>query len=187
MQRYEEKCLVYRINRTIFFFDEVESESVLEAIKLLNEIEIDKNKKPIEFVINSIGGACADGLALYDRLRQSKCEIITIGTGMVASIALLIYLAGDTRLLTENTRLLNHQGYAEITGKTSDIEVDYKELKLIEDIVNTEISNRTGIPLNKINKDIKISDKWFGAEQALEEGYAQEIIKNKRTRRRKKK
>lgn len=187
MAYMEEKSLVYRLNRTIFFFDEVRSESVLEAIKLLNEIDTEKNNKPIEFVINSEGGSCADGLALYDRLRHANSPIVTIGTGMVASIALLVYLAGDERLLTENVRLLNHQAYAETYGKTSDIEINYKEIKYLEDTINSLISDRTGNSLSKIQREIKIGDRWFGAEQAIEEGYAHQIIKNKRTRKRRKK
>jgi len=186
MAIYEDKSLVYRVRRTIFFFDEVKAESVLEAIKLINEIEADNSTKPIEFVINSVGGSCYDGLALYDRLRQSECKIITIGTGLVASIALLVFLAGEVRFVTENVRLLNHQGYTEIAGKTSDVEIDYKELKKLEDMVNSEISDRAGITLSKVLRDIKIGDRWFGAEQAIEEGYAHELIKNKRTRRKRK-
>ena len=185
----EDRALVYRKGRTIYFFDDIEASSVCEAIKLIQDITIEspKSKQPIEFIINSEGGNCYDGLALYDALRQSDYEIVTIGTGIVASMALIIFLAGDQRLVTENTRLMNHQMSTGVEGKVTDVGIDYNEAKALDEVMNEIISERTGITLHKLKKEIRIGDRWFTAEQAADEGYADEVIQNKHPRRRRKK
>lgn len=180
MSRGEDKTLVYRKDRTIYFFAEVDEESTLEAFKLIQEIELDDTDKPIELIINSVGGSVHDGLALYDRLSHSPCTIVTVGTGMVASIAVLIYLAGDRRLLTENTRLLYHQAYTELEGKTSDIKISYQEMQAVEDIINELVSERTGLDLSRLEKEINKGDVWITPSQAVEIGYTHEVIENKR-------
>ena len=122
--RFDERdrTLVFCEGRTIYFFDEINESSACEAIRIIDKLEYD-NKKDIRIVINSGGGNCYDGLALYDRIRQSGCNILTLGTGLVVSMALIIFLAGDERELTENARLLVHQiTIEEFSGKvlTSD-------------------------------------------------------------------
>lgn len=183
----EEKVSVYRIGRTVYFFDDINSSTVCEAIKLIDEIQTESLKKPIEFVINSGGGTCYDGLALYDKLRSSECNILMVGTGIVGSMALIVYLAGDNRILTENTRLLNHQMSSGEEGmRLNDLAIDYKETAALDEIMMGIISERTGISMNKLKKEVLPGDKWISAEEAVEEGYAHELIHNKRTRRRRK-
>lgn len=187
MSIHEERILVHRVDRTIFFFDEVGPDSVLEAIKLLQDIQTENSKKPIEFIINSGGGLCYDGLALYDKLRQSTCEILMVGTGIVGSMALIVFLAGDKRQVTENTTLLNHQMTGGEEGlKVADMKIDYEETKRLDYYMNCIIAERTGQKLSKLEKDVKIGDRWITAEQAVEDGFADGIIPNKRTRRRRK-
>lgn len=184
----EEKLSIYRVGRTIFFFDEINNSTTCEAIRLINELHVENSKKPIEFVINSGGGTCYDGLALYDKLRSCECEILMIGTGVVGSMALMIYLAGDQRKLTENTRLLNHQMTSGEEGvRVTDMAIDFKETSALDNIMLEIISERTGITVSKLRKDITNGDKWISAEEAVDEGYAHELIINKRTRRRRKK
>lgn len=183
----ELKCNVYRKGRTIYFFDELSNGSVCEAIKLIQELEEESVKKPIQLIINSDGGSIYDGFALYDKLRNLQCHLSVIGTGVIASMAVVVYLAGEDRYLTENTRLMTHQGETEIEGRTIDIQVEAQEMKIIEENCASIIAERTGQSLNKVKNEIKIADRWISAEQAVDEGYAHEIIRNKRTRRRRKK
>lgn len=184
----EEKVLVYRRGRTIYFFDEVQASSVCEAIRLLQEIESEKSSsKPIQIVIKSEGGDCYDCLALYDTIRRSEYHIETVGTGLIASAATIIFLAGDERFLTENTRVMVHQPSTEVEGKASDVEIDVIETKNLANIFNDIISDRTGQNLNKIRKEMKSGDKWLSASEAVDEGYADKVIMNKKTPRRRRK
>lgn len=162
-----QKTIVYKIGRRIYFFSDVDADSICEAIKYLDELE-KESKKPIEIVFNSEGGSIYDGLALYDRIRQSDCEITTIGTGLVGSMAVILFLAGDYRYVTESCTILNHQG--------SD--------SILEEYLVDLISERTGLPTKKIKADIKKGDDHIKPDRAVDEGFVHEIIKNKRTRRR---
>lgn len=187
VHQYEEKTLVFRKGRTIYFFDEIAADSICEAIKLLQEIENESSNKPINIILKSEGGDCYDGFALYDKIRQSEYDIIITGTGIVASMATIVFLAGDTRILTENTRLMIHQVYTGSEGKCSDAKIDIKETETLQNRIIDIISERTGQSRSKITKEFKIGDKWLSAEEAKEDGYADEILINIRTRRRRKK
>jgi ATP-dependent Clp protease protease subunit len=182
----DRRILVSRMGRTIYFFDEINSDSVCETIKLLHQIETEAKNKPIEIVISSVGGDVYDGLGLYDKIRQSQCEIITVGTGLVASMAVIIYLAGDRRSITENTRFMVHQAKGWAEGKPTELIVDAKEIGNLEEITLDIVAERTGQSIKKLRNEIKVSNKYLTAEQCIDEGYAHELIINKRTRRRKK-
>lgn len=182
-----ERALVYREGRTIYFFDEIDEDSICEAIRLLDKIESEGRKKEIKIIISSIGGNCYDGLALYDRIRQSECNILTLGTGLVASMALIVFLAGDERQITENTRLLNHQvSIEDFSGRVVDMKIESKEVEELDDIIVEIISERTGQSIKKLRNETRPGDRWITAEQAVENGYADELIKNTRTYRRRK-
>lgn len=181
------KVSVYKSGRTIYFFDEINNEAVCECIKFLQELEQESIKKEIKVIINSEGGSIYDGLALYDRLRNVQCPLVIIGTGVVASMAVTVFLAGEERYLTENTRLMTHQARTDAEDmRTVDIQVEAKEMQTLEDMCASIISERTGQKIRKVKNDIRIADRWISANKALDEGYAHEIIKNKRTYRKKK-
>lgn len=186
-EREEENVIVYRRDRTIYFFDEVNDESVCEAIIFMDEIEKESTAKEITIKLNTGGGACYDGLALYDRIRQSPCNVVIIGSGLLGSMGLIIFLAGDERRLSENARLLNHQvSIDDFSGRNSAFKIEQKELDVLNEL-NTEIvSERTGQSIKKLNSETLPGDKYFSAEFAVENGYADEVIKNTRTYRRKK-
>lgn len=172
------KQVVCRAGRRIYFFSDVDMWSVCEAIKLIDRMEFESSK-PIEFVIDSAGGYCYHGLALFDRIRQSKCKIYMIATGLVASMGLVVYLAGDYRALTENSRLLNHQSTSDLGGKVSDIKIETQEIFRLEDQISRIIADRTGISPKKIKSQTKVGDDYILPNQAVKQGYAHEIIPNK--------
>lgn len=171
---------VFKNGRTIYFFDEVTNQSVCKAIIFLDELEKEKSKQPIEFVLNSVGGDIYSGLALYDRIRRSSCDVHTIGTGFVASMAVIIYLAGDYRYITETCTFLNHQGSTELYGKVTDLKIEFDETNRIEEICTEIIASHTGLPAKKIKADIKLGDDYINPERAVNDGFSHEIIKNQR-------
>lgn len=175
---YEERraVLVHRVGRKIYFFDEVNAASVLEAIKFLDILEAEDLKKPITILFDSEGGNVYDGLALYDRMRICKSKITTIGLGLVASMAFVIFMGGDRRVATSHVRFLNHQTRAELRGKLTDIEIEQTETKVIEEMCIKIISERTSQTAKRLRKDTKVGDKYIGAEEALRTGIIHEVI-----------
>lgn len=168
--------LVYRVGTTIYFFDEVDGASVCEAIKFIDMIEKEKKVEHLTMVINSGGGNIYDGLALYDRLRACKLPVTTIGTGLVASMAFIIFLAGDKRICSPRVRFLNHQAKISIEGRVEDINIEQAETKMVDDMCIEIIATRTTLTAKKQKKDIKGGDKYIGAEEALHTKIVHEII-----------
>lgn len=184
---YESIKGVKLLGRTIYFFSDVNEEAVCEAIYLIRTLELESTKKPIELHISSCGGSCYDGLALYDKLRSSECHIITVGSGLVASMGVPIFLAGDERIVTENIRMMNHKTTTGVEGNISDVEVDVREVRFLEENILELMSERTGRSITSLRNETKTTARYLSAEDCVKEGYADTIIINKRTRRRKKK
>lgn len=176
---FTDKPTVYKVRRSIYFFDEVNNKTVCDACRFIDELE-SESQEDIEFVINSVGGSIYDGMALYDRIRSTACKVNTVGTGFVASMGLIIFLAGDNRTITENVVLLNHQGSSEVAGKTSDIKIEAAEMTRIEELTVEIIAERTGLSPKIIKKDIKLGDNYISPEVAVAKGFAHGVISNKR-------
>jgi ATP-dependent Clp protease protease subunit len=158
---------VSRAGRAIYFFDEVSDHTVLETIRHLDKLESESTTKPICIIINSGGGYCYDGLALYDRLRACKCRVDTLAMGLVASMAFIIYLAGERRTALKNTRFLNHQVSSYVEGRYSDFKIETNEIKKLEEICQNIVSERTNTPVEKLKKEILEGNNYFGLEEAI--------------------
>lgn len=177
-----DEALVYKVGRTIYFFDDIESDSVCKAIQFLDELDKD-SKKEIEIVLSSPGGFIYEGFALYDRIRRCSSTVNIIGTGMVASMAVIVFLAGDYRYVTENCILLNHQAYDEIEGRTTDLEIAVKETKRIENRAVELVAKHTRLTETQITKDIQKGDDYILPDRAVSDGFAHEVLKNEPIRR----
>lgn len=175
-----ERISVFRDGRSLYFFNDVDNHSVSETFRLIQQMEQESSKKPIRFIINSKGGSLYDGLALYDRIKISPCKIIMVATGLVASMGLVIYLAGDERVITETATLLSHQNLMDLEhAKTADVKIEAREMERLEDWYLNLVSNITGQSVKKIEEGIKIGDKYISAEEAVKTGYASKIIEYK--------
>jgi ATP-dependent Clp protease, protease subunit len=170
------RVLVYCIERRIYMFDEICDASVCEMIKILDVLELQNPKKPIEILLSTPGGDVYSGLALYDRIRYSKCKICIVGTSLVASMGVLILLAGTERYMTKTARLMTHQISTTMQGKLTDVKIDYDELKKVDKLCNTIVAERTGQSIKKVENEIKGGDKYISVEEALKTGYIHKII-----------
>lgn len=172
---FHSRVNVSRNGSTIYFFDDIDSNSVAEAIKYIDLLESQKIKK-ITIILNSCGGEEYSGLALYDRMRASTSRFTIIGTGFIASMALIVYLGGDRRIATKNARFLNHQGSTEIGGKATDIKIESQEMETMENICVNIMAERTKQDPKKLKNSIKIGNKYMSASEAKAQGFVHEII-----------
>ena len=69
-----------------------------------------KDRKPIILYINSPGGSVYSGYALISTMQCSKTPIYTVNQGMCASMAFLIFLAGNKRFSMLHSTFLMHDG-----------------------------------------------------------------------------
>lgn len=174
----ESRPNVFRKGQTIYFFDEINNITVAECIKLIQEFEEEPNQKNVQLVLNSPGGDMYDGLALYDKLRNTKKNIVIIGTGIVASMATIVFLAGDKRYITENCRIMHHQGRGSFEGTANDIEIEASEFKNIEKICIEIMSERTGQDVKKFEKEELVGNRYLTSHEAVNQGFAHRIIQN---------
>ena len=86
----------------------VDSESVAVIIRGILYLQKVDAAAPITLFINSPGGEVSSGLALYDVMQAASCPIRTVCLGLAASMAALLFIAGDTRDMLPHSRVMVH-------------------------------------------------------------------------------
>jgi ATP-dependent Clp protease protease subunit len=171
--------VAYRLleERKVFLGREVRASSANRLIAQIMFLEAENPEAPIELYINSPGGEVSSGLAIYDLIRMTKCEVKTISAGLTASIATIILVGGSKgkRLSWPNSRILIHQPLGGIRGQATDVEIHAREILKIKDKVNQILADHTGQPAKKIEKDTN-RDYWMSANEAKEYGIIDQIL-----------
>ena len=144
-------------------------------------LEAEDPTKDINMYINSPGGAITSGFGILDTMNYIKPKIITICMGQAASMAAVLLGAGTKgkRMALENSRIMIHQPLGGVSGQATDIEIHTKEILFLKDKLNKILSNSTGKTVKAIENDTN-RDKFMSAEQALEYGLIDKIIKSKK-------
>jgi ATP-dependent Clp protease protease subunit len=152
---------------------------LLKAQLLYLESESDED---ITLQINSGGGSVYAGLGLLDTMEYVKPDIITINTGLAASMAAVLLCSGTQgkRKSLKRSRTMIHQPMAGFRGflQASDIEIDAKQMNSIKKELLQIISDRTGQDYDKVQKDSD-RDYWMNSDEALNYGMIDEIIGKK--------
>lgn len=123
------------------------------------------NKKRIKVYINSPGGTVIDGYNIFNAILKSKTKVDTYCVGMAASIAGVIFQAGRNRVMADYSKLMYHNPY----GANDD-----KGMDAIKESIVTMLTSRTGKTEDEIKK-IMAKTTWIGADEALENGFCDEI------------
>jgi ATP-dependent Clp protease protease subunit len=138
---------------------------------------------PIDIYVNSPGGHVESGDTIHDMVRfiRNDVTINMIGTGWVASAGAHIFLAGakDRRFCLPNTRFLLHQPAGGARGMAADIEIEAREILRMRERLVRIISEETGQPVDRINKDIN-RNHWMTADEAIDYGMVTSIIRDPR-------
>ncbi len=153
--------------------DHVANLVIAEFLFLQNE----DSKKDIHLYLNTPGGLITSGLAIYDTMQYVSCDVCTYCIGQAASMGALL-LAGGTkgkRFLLPNSRVLIHQPWGGVEGKTTDVNIHTKEMLRLRKIVNEILSFHTGQSLKKIERDTE-KDYFMSAEEAIKYGLGDKII-----------
>jgi len=133
--------------------------------------------KDIIIYFNTPGGMVHSGLGIYDTMQYINPDIITICTGMAASMGAVL-LAGGTkgkRSALKHSRIMIHQPLGGVEGQASDIEIQVKELQKLKKELYEILAHHTGNTYKKIEKD---SDRnfWMTAEEAKAYGMIDEVM-----------
>ena len=160
--------------RTVYIGD-VNDMTALSAVSQINYLA-SKRKSPIKIVINSGGGSVTAGLAIYDAMKAAPCEIITVATGVAASMGAFLLSAGTVgkRYVTPSAEVMLHQPSAGTQGRVSDMEINVEHFIRVKQKINSILSQNTGKSEEEIKRDLE-RDCWMNAEEAVAYGIADKI------------
>ena len=136
--------------------------------------------KDISIYINSPCGSVTAGLGIYDTMQFISSDVATICTGMAASMAAVLLVAGQEgkRSALTHSRVMIHQPLGGVQGQASDMEIEVKEIQKFKKELYTIISNHSHTPFEKVWQD---SDRnyWMTAEEAKEYGMIDTVLVKK--------
>lgn len=161
-------------NRCVYLFGQINNESSFKCITELMYLDT-QGEDDILLYINSPGGNVSDGFAIIDILEHTSCKVITVCTGLCASIAALILASGHERWAFKNSEIMIHQPSAIFNGKVNDITVDARHLFAIHDKIGTHLSKKTGQSKEKILKDMT-TNYYLSTMEALDYNMIDKII-----------
>jgi len=141
------------------------------------------NKRDIQIYINSPGGSVYAGLGIYDTMQLISNDVGTICTGMAASMAAVLLVAGTEgkRSALPHSRVMIHQPSGGAQGQQSDIEITYQEITKLKKELYQIIADHSGAPFQKV-WDASDRDYWMNAEEAKEFGMVDEILRGNKTK-----
>ncbi len=134
-------------------------------------------EKDINLYINSPGGSVTAGMAIYDTMQYIKPDVSTICVGLAASMGSFLLAAGapGKRYALPNSEVMIHQPLGGVRGQASDIKIHADWIQRTKDRLNRIYAERTGQPLERIEKDTD-RDFFMSAEEAKDYGIIDQVI-----------
>jgi len=134
-------------------------------------------EKEIQMYINSPGGEIYPGLAIYDTMQMVRAPISTIAVGWAASLGTVLLAAGrkGRRFALPHATIHMHPAGGGARGYAPDVEIQYKELKRMQDLLHIILSKHTGQPVEQISEDFD-RDYFMDARRAVEYGLVDEVL-----------
>lgn len=163
------------INRRIQLIGQIDDERQHYLFDELSRLEFDASG-PIEIELTSEGGYADNAFAIVGRLRQSPCEVIVTGYGVIASAAVIILAAGNYRRLARDSRVMVHEDSGKIKGTVSNMEQAILAFRAEEHKWNSRMASYTGTPAYHWAKLHKQGDTFLTPETCAELGMVDEII-----------
>ena len=135
------------------------------------------DKADISLYLNTPGGQVSSGLAIYDTMQLVKPDVVTICTGMAASMGSVLLCAGakGKRSALPHSRVLIHQPLGGANGQASDILIAAKEIEKLRAELCRIIADHSGQSYDKVFADAD-RDFWMSAPEALEYGMIDRIL-----------
>lgn len=160
--------------------DETTSKNMIDFISTVNDIDSNINpleRKPINIILNSMGGSIYDGFAIIGAIETSQTPVHITCMGSAMSMALAILVSGHHRIGHSLSSYMYHECLDNNTyEKISIIKENLDECDRLMEMYDSYILSRTKLTRRKLNKVKKSKSDWyFGVEEALEYGLINEI------------
>jgi len=163
--------------RVVFLVGPVNDQSANLVVAQMLFLESENPEKDIHFYINSPGGSVSAGMSIFDTMNFIKPQVSTLCLGMAASMGAFLLAAGEKgkRFALPNSRVMIHQPLGGAQGQATDIEIHAREILRLRADLNKVLAERTGQPLEKIERDTE-RDYFMAAAEAAEYGLVDRVI-----------
>ena len=143
-------------------------------------LDAQDQKKPIHFYINTPGGSISDGFAIFDTVRFLRAPVVTVCTGLSASMGTILMLSPQNkkdRVCLPNTRFMIHQPSSAYRGSAADIEIGAREILKLRDRLVEIYVQETKMDEERIRADLN-RDYWMTSDEAVKYGLCDRVVKH---------
>lgn len=146
---------------------------------LSRQLEKVKDVSAINVYINSYGGEVGEGLAIYNALKRHKAKVKTYCDGFAASIASVIFMAGDERVMNDSSLLMIHNAWSFVEGNAKELRKQADDLDKITQASVVAYKAHSDLTEDEI-KALMDAETWILPEEAIEYGFATSIEKTEK-------
>ena len=151
-------------------------DSDVSAVNLSKQLEEMGDVTDITVYINSYGGEVAEGLAIYNSLKRHKATIKTVCDGFACSIASVIFMAGDERVMNDSSLLMIHNAWTIAEGNSDQLRKQADDLEKITSASIVAYKAHSSLSEEEI-KALMDAESWLTPSEALEYGFATSVEK----------
>ncbi len=164
-------------DRIIFIGTPINDQVANLVVAQMLYLQSEDAERPISLYINSPGGIIYHGLAIYDTMRHVEAPVHTYAVGVTASMGTVLLAAGDAghRYALPHATVHMHPAGGSAQGYAPDVEIQYKELKRVEDLLHQLLAVHTGQTVEQIAADFE-RDRFMTAEEAVDYGLVDQIL-----------
>lgn len=156
------------------------SDSDVDAYSLTNELNALEGVDNINVYINSYGGEVAEGLAIYNALKRHSAKVKTICDGFACSIASVIFMAGDERIMNDASLLMIHNPWTYTAGNADELRKEADDLEKIAEASYAAYLSCINIDREQL-KELLDNETWLTPLEAIEYGFATTIVAEQKT------
>jgi ATP-dependent Clp protease protease subunit len=164
-------------DRIIFIGTPINDQIANLVVAQLLYLQSEDAEQPISLYINCPGGVIYHGLAIYDTMRHVQAPVHTYAVGVTASMGTVLLASGDAghRYALPHATVHMHPAGGSAQGYAPDVEIQYKELKRVEDLLHQLLSKHTGQSVEQISADFE-RDRFMTAAEAVEYGLVDQVL-----------
>jgi ATP-dependent Clp protease protease subunit len=166
--------------RIVFLVGPVNDHSANLVVAQLLFLESENPDKDISLYINSPGGSVSAGMSIFDTMNFIKPNVSTLCIGLAASMGAFLLSAGEKgkRFSLPNSKIMIHQPLGGAQGQATDIEIHAREILKTREQLNKILADRTGQPLEKIERDTE-RDYFMSADESKAYGLIDQVLLNR--------
>lgn len=161
------------ISNSTWWGDEITPQDFKKDLDALGEIA------NLNIFINSGGGDVFAGQAIHSMLRRHAAYKTVYIDGIAASIASVIAMAGDKIIMPKNAMMMIHKAWTMMAGNADKMRKMADDMDKIDESIVSTYEAKTGLKPDEII-EFMTAEKWMTAEEAVKNGFADEIEQEKK-------